>query len=134
MEKEAGVGPLKKSRAVLVCPASFRNFRILTAFRWEIFSLALQPYYGMSHEEVVKYLKEGKFLACPENTPKSAYRIMTLCWNAKVQDRPPFKILYRELEIIERELILIQRHFRSQKSILSESGGRITPQSPKSYA
>jgi receptor tyrosine kinase len=42
--------------------------------RWEIFSLALQPYYGMSHEEVVKYLKEGKFLLCPENTPKSAYR------------------------------------------------------------
>jgi hypothetical protein len=30
---------------------------------------------------------------------------MTLCWNAKAQDRPPFKILYRELEIIERELV-----------------------------
>lgn len=27
---------------------------------WEIFSYALQPYYGMSHEDVVKYLKEGK--------------------------------------------------------------------------
>jgi receptor tyrosine kinase len=87
----------------------------------------------MSHEEVVKYLKEGKFLTCPDNTPKSAYRLMTLCWNGKSHERPPFKVLYRELEIIERELILIQRHFRSQKSILSESG-MLTPQSPKSCA
>ena len=95
--------------------------------------MALQPYYGMSHEEVVKYLKEGKILACPENTPKSAYRLMTLCWSPKAHERPQFKVLHRELEIVERELILIQRHFRSQKSILSESG-RLTPQSPKSYA
>ena len=41
---------------------------------WEIFSLALQPYYGMSHEEVVRHLKDGGTLQCPENTPKSAYR------------------------------------------------------------
>jgi receptor tyrosine kinase len=75
----------------------------------------------MSHEEVVKYLKEGKILSCPENTPKSAYRLMTLCWNSKASDRPQFKLLYRELEIIERELILIQRHFRSQGSILQNS-------------
>ena len=27
---------------------------------WEIFSLALQPYYGLSHEEVIKGLKEGE--------------------------------------------------------------------------
>ncbi|KAL1130277.1 hypothetical protein AAG570_013215 [Ranatra chinensis] len=26
---------------------------------WEIFSFALQPYYGMTHEEVVKYIKEA---------------------------------------------------------------------------
>jgi len=88
----------------------------------------------MSHEEVVKYLKEGKTLLCPENTPKSAYRLMTTCWNSKPHDRPSFMILYRELEVIERELIMIQRHFRSQKSILSECGGRNTPQSPKSFA
>ncbi|KAL7304306.1 hypothetical protein TKK_0003106 [Trichogramma kaykai] len=32
---------------------------------WEIFSFALQPYYGMTHEEVVKYIKEGNVLQCP---------------------------------------------------------------------
>lgn len=96
---------------------------------WEIFSLALQPYYGLSHEEVVKGLKEGQVLQCPENTPKSAYKLMLLCWNPKPLARPSFRALYRDLETIERELNLIQKHFRSQKSILSENG-RITPQSP----
>jgi serine/threonine protein kinase len=43
---------------------------------WEIFSLALQPYYGLSHEEVVKGLKDGQVLQCPENTPKSMYKLM----------------------------------------------------------
>eukprot|EP00093_Oithona_nana_P009614 09614.XXX_342720_345642_1 [CDS] Oithona nana genome sequencing. len=99
---------------------------------WEIFSLALQPYYGLSHEEVVKGLKEGLVLQCPENTPKSMYKIMLLCWNPKPSARPSFRTLYRDLETIERELVLIQKHFRSQKSILSENG-RLTPQSPKSF-
>ena len=99
---------------------------------WEIFSLALQPYYGLSHEEVIKGLKEGQVLQCPENTPKSMYKLMLLCWNPKPNSRPSFRTLFRELEIIERELVLIQKHFRSQKSILSETaaGGRMTPQSP----
>ena len=99
---------------------------------WEIFSLALQPYYGLSHEEVVKGLKEGQVLQCPENTPKSVYKLMLLCWNPKSNGRPSFRTLYRELETIERELKLIQKHFRSQKSILSENG-RLTPSSPKSF-
>ena len=96
---------------------------------WEIFSLALQPYYGLSHEEVIKGLKEGSVLQCPENTPKSLYKLMLLCWNPKPSSRPSFRTLFRELETVERELVLIQKHFRSQKSILSENG-RMTPQSP----
>ena len=96
---------------------------------WEIFSLALQPYYGLSHEEVVKGLKEGLVLQCPENTPKSMYKLMLLTWNPKASSRPSFRTLYRELETIEKELSLIQKHFRSQKSILSETG-RLTPQFP----
>jgi len=54
---------------------------------WEIFSLGLQPYYGLSHEEVVRFLKAGGVLACPENTPKSAYKVMLTCWQAKAQER-----------------------------------------------
>ena len=106
---------------------------------WEIFSFALQPYYGLSHEEVVKYLKEGSVLVCPENTPKSAYKTMMSCWNPKAVNRPSFRTLYKDLETIERELLLIQKHYKSQKSILSMDsigvgGGRNTPQSPKSFA
>ena len=40
---------------------------------WEIFSSALQPYYGLSDDEVVKNVKSGKVLLSPENTPKSVY-------------------------------------------------------------
>ncbi|QQP34872.1 Uncharacterized protein FKW44_022912 [Caligus rogercresseyi] len=97
---------------------------------WEIFSLALQPYYGLSNEEVIKFLKEGNLLNCPENTPKSIYKIMKSTWNTQPNMRPMFRILYRELETIEKELTILQRHFKSQKSIASvESMGRMTPQS-----
>ncbi len=104
---------------------------------WEVFSMGLQPYYGLSHEEVVQYLKDGKVLACPDNTPKSAYRLMLSCWHPQAANRPSFRTLYRELETIERELVLIQRHFRSQKSVASMAsiagGGTVTPQ-PSSCA
>uniref|UniRef100_A0A1B0G058 receptor protein-tyrosine kinase n=1 Tax=Glossina morsitans morsitans TaxID=37546 RepID=A0A1B0G058_GLOMM len=57
---------------------------------WEIFSYALQPYYGMTHEEVIKYIKDGNVLSCPENTPLSVYALMRRCWNRKASDRPSF--------------------------------------------
>ncbi|XP_069694454.1 tyrosine-protein kinase transmembrane receptor Ror2 [Periplaneta americana] len=71
---------------------------------WEIFSFALQPYYGMTHEEVVKYIKEGNVLQCPENTPKSMYELMKLCWNRKPSARPGFRTIYRTLEDIRAEV------------------------------
>ena len=68
-------------------------------------------------------------LQCPDNTPKSVYRVMISCWRPQAQSRPNFRTLYRELETIEKELVLIRRHFKSQKSVLSE-GDRLasTPQ------
>ncbi|XP_071452012.1 tyrosine-protein kinase transmembrane receptor Ror2-like isoform X2 [Hetaerina americana] len=71
---------------------------------WEIFSFALQPYYGMTHEEVVKYIKEGHILQCPENTPKSIYDVMKICWNKKPSNRPSFRTIYRTLEVIQVEV------------------------------
>ena len=72
---------------------------------WEIFSFALQPYYGMTHEEVVKYIKEGNVLQCPENTPYSVYNLMKLCWNRKPADRPTFKFIHETLNNIKYELM-----------------------------
>lgn len=57
---------------------------------WEIFSFALQPYFGMTHAEVIKYIKDGNVLACPDNTPMSVYALMRRCWNRKPSDRPSF--------------------------------------------
>ncbi|KAL0267927.1 UNVERIFIED_CONTAM: hypothetical protein PYX00_010058 [Menopon gallinae] len=71
---------------------------------WEIFSFALQPYYGMTHEEVVNYIKEGKVLSCPENTPWSVYQLMKQCWNRKPQGRPSFRTICHTLENIQDEL------------------------------
>ena len=95
--------------------------------------------------QVVQHLKTGGVLSCPDNTPKSAYKVMASCWRPKTADRPGFRTLLRELETIERELVVIRRHYyRSQKSVLSmaavsnsnegKASGRDTPQSPKSVA
>ncbi|XP_066996818.2 tyrosine-protein kinase transmembrane receptor Ror2 [Anabrus simplex] len=75
---------------------------------WEIFSFALQPYYGMTHEEVVKYIKEGNVLQCPDNTPKSVYELMKLCWNRKPPSRPGFRTIYQTLEDIQNEVEKVQ--------------------------
>ncbi|XP_022314567.2 tyrosine-protein kinase transmembrane receptor Ror2-like [Crassostrea virginica] len=67
---------------------------------WELFSFALQPYYGMTHEEVVQFVKEGKILACPENTPKQVYDLMKMCWSTKPSSRPSFHILLKSLNVL----------------------------------
>ena len=37
---------------------------------WEIFSYAMQPYYGMSNEQVVQYVKDCKVMKRPEHCPQ----------------------------------------------------------------
>ncbi|KAK7582622.1 hypothetical protein V9T40_014067 [Parthenolecanium corni] len=72
---------------------------------WEIFSFALQPYYGMTHQEVVKYIKDGNVLQRPDNTPGNVYDIMILCWNKKPSLRPNFRFIYQTLDIIRVEVM-----------------------------
>ena len=64
---------------------------------WEIFCYALQPYYGMTHEEVVEFLKEGNVLSPPENCPSDIYSLMTWCWQPRPHHRPPFTVLHQNL-------------------------------------
>ncbi|XP_055628523.1 tyrosine-protein kinase transmembrane receptor Ror2 isoform X2 [Toxorhynchites rutilus septentrionalis] len=70
---------------------------------WEIFSFAMQPYYGMTHEEVVKFVKEGNMLSCPENTPLTVYDLMRKCWSRKPVDRPSFPFIYQKLQQIRSD-------------------------------
>ncbi|XP_039726616.1 muscle, skeletal receptor tyrosine-protein kinase [Pteropus medius] len=65
---------------------------------WEIFSYGLQPYYGMAHEEVIYYVRDGNILSCPENCPLELYNLMRLCWSQLPADRPSFASIHRILE------------------------------------
>ena len=80
---------------------------------WEIFSFALQPYYGMTHEEVIKYIKEGKTLSCPDNTPQEVYELMRQCWSKTPKSRPPFQTLLKTLELLQKDLVKLKK--RSEK-------------------
>uniref|UniRef100_G1MI32 receptor protein-tyrosine kinase n=1 Tax=Ailuropoda melanoleuca TaxID=9646 RepID=G1MI32_AILME len=65
---------------------------------WEIFSYGLQPYYGMAHEEVIYYVRDGHILACPEDCPLELYNLMRLCWSQLPADRPSFPSIHRILQ------------------------------------
>lgn len=65
---------------------------------WEIFSHGMQPYYGMGHEEVIYYVRDGQILSCPENCPLELYNLMRLCWSTHPSDRPSFSSIHRILE------------------------------------
>uniref|UniRef100_A0A3B3ZFT1 receptor protein-tyrosine kinase n=1 Tax=Periophthalmus magnuspinnatus TaxID=409849 RepID=A0A3B3ZFT1_9GOBI len=67
---------------------------------WEIFSHGMQPYYGMGHEEVIYYVRDGHILSCPENCPVELYNLMRLCWSTHPADRPSFSSIHRILERI----------------------------------
>lgn len=71
---------------------------------WEIFSFALQPYFGMTHEEVVRFLKAGNVLSSPENIPAPIYDVMKMCWAQKPTDRPNFRTIYQTLNNIRCSL------------------------------
>ncbi|KAG1668497.1 Tyrosine-protein kinase transmembrane receptor Ror2 [Nymphon striatum] len=76
---------------------------------WEIFSFAMQPYYGMTHEEVVKYIKHGNILQCPDNTPRAVYELMKSCWHRKPTNRPCFKSTLRTLKVIHDDLLKLPK-------------------------
>ena len=40
---------------------------------------------------MVQYIKDGNVLECPENTPKSVYKLMTMCWSSSPSNRPCFR-------------------------------------------
>ncbi|XP_077201400.1 muscle, skeletal receptor tyrosine-protein kinase [Paroedura picta] len=65
---------------------------------WEIFSFGMQPYYGMAHEEVIYYVRDGNILSCPDNCPLELYNLMRLCWSKLPSDRPSFASIHRILE------------------------------------
>lgn len=72
---------------------------------WEVFSYAQQPYQGMSHEEVVRYLQAGEVLEAPARAPCAVYALMRSCWRQSPAERPAFAELHDELLAIEEALV-----------------------------
>ncbi len=83
---------------------------------WEIFAFALQPYYGMTHEEVVKFIKDGNVLCCPDSCPPSVYVLMKMCWNKKPSNRPAFKTIHRTLCNIYEDIYKLHQNTRLDRS------------------
>lgn len=69
---------------------------------WELFSFALQPYFGKSHEEVIAYLQKGSVLDKPPDAPDAAYVLMLRCWSRQRRERPSFAFLKRQLTELHR--------------------------------
>lgn len=72
---------------------------------WEVFTYALQPYYGLSHEQVIGYLKEGNRLTAPDRCPAPVYGLMSTCWQSEPAARPSFEALERSLEDVYFQLV-----------------------------
>ena len=65
----------------------------------------------MTHEEVVKFIKEGCVLGCPENTPSAVYQLMKMCWQRKPNNRPPFKTIHKTLCTVYEDVYRLHGRF-----------------------
>ncbi|XP_078382442.1 muscle, skeletal receptor tyrosine-protein kinase-like [Oculina patagonica] len=65
---------------------------------WEIYTLALQPYYGYTNEEVLEFIKKGVHLGQPDDCPDHVFQIMKSCWHKEVSQRPNFTLMIAQLK------------------------------------
>ena len=61
--------------------------------------------------QVVQFIKEGSTLECPENTPKSIYKVMSACWAASPSSRPCFRSVTELLTEIGAVFKVVQNTF-----------------------
>ena len=52
-------------------------------------------------QELLKYLKQGKRLECPENCPESVYKLMLDCWAYQPECRPNASEVYQTIKLID---------------------------------
>ncbi|XP_037302260.1 insulin receptor [Manduca sexta] len=64
---------------------------------WEMATLAMQPYQGLSNEQVVRYVVEGGVMERPEHCPDRLYELMRQCWSHRAAARPSFLRLVADL-------------------------------------
>ncbi|GBP37476.1 Insulin-like receptor [Eumeta japonica] len=64
---------------------------------WEMATLAMQPYQGLSNEQVLRYVTEGGVMERPEQCPDRLYELMRACWAHRPSARPSFLHLVASL-------------------------------------
>ncbi|XP_026758782.1 insulin-like receptor isoform X2 [Galleria mellonella] len=64
---------------------------------WEMVTLAMLPYQGLSNEQVVRYVVEGGVMERPEHCPDRLYELMRACWAHRAPARPTFLQLAADL-------------------------------------
>lgn len=64
---------------------------------WEMATLAMQPYQGLSNEQVLRYVVEGGVMERPEQCPDRLYELMRACWTHRPSARPTFLQLVADL-------------------------------------
>ena len=65
---------------------------------WEVFSFAMQPYYGKMNDQVMNEVRRGHTLSRPDDCHDSIFEIMRSCWQMEPQHRPSFSELVKELK------------------------------------
>lgn len=64
---------------------------------WEIINYAEQPYIGLSNEEVVEFIINGRVQNRPERCPDKYYALMRRCWRYVPEERITFNEIVEEL-------------------------------------
>nr|KAG5703678.1 hypothetical protein BaRGS_002552 [Batillaria attramentaria] len=88
------MAPESLKDGVFTCMSDMWSYGVVL---WEMATLACQPYQGLSNEEVVKFVVEGRIMDEPPGCPEKLWEIMRSCWRYKARERPTFKQIIEKL-------------------------------------
>ncbi|XP_069492885.1 cytoplasmic tyrosine-protein kinase BMX [Ambystoma mexicanum] len=70
---------------------------------WEVFSLGKQPYALYDNAEVIQKVSQGYRLYRPQLASGKIHKLMKMCWNEVLDNRPTFHELLSEIELHREE-------------------------------
>nr|KAG5704612.1 hypothetical protein BaRGS_031876 [Batillaria attramentaria] len=65
---------------------------------WELLTRGITPYPDVDNASLLAYLKEGKRMKKPRQSPEPVYEIMVACWTESPDQRPDFTYLNDQLK------------------------------------
>uniref|UniRef100_A0A182QEW6 Protein kinase domain-containing protein n=1 Tax=Anopheles farauti TaxID=69004 RepID=A0A182QEW6_9DIPT len=67
---------------------------------WELITLGASPYPGIPPQNLYNLLKQGYRMECPKNCSEEIYSIVRSCWTDDPKQRPSFKHLAGQFELL----------------------------------